>query len=158
WVVAPEQLRPLIPAALELDLFEGRAYVGLVPFTMTGVRPVWAPPVPWLSNFHETNVRTYVHSAGSDPGGWVFSLDAAYPLAVALARAFFRLPYYHARMSLTLEPEAGTIAYASRRLHSRDRPAACAVRCTPTGTPAPARAGTVDHFLVERYFLYAHDP
>ena len=68
WVVAPERLRPLVPAGLDLDLFEGRAYVGLVPFTMTGVRPVWAPAVPGLSSFHETNVRTYVHRAGRDPG------------------------------------------------------------------------------------------
>jgi uncharacterized protein YqjF (DUF2071 family) len=158
WIVAPEQLLPRIPAGLELDLFEGRAYVGLVPFTMTGVRPVWAPAVGWLSNFHETNVRTYVHCAGRDPGVWFFSLDAANPVAVALARAFFLLPYYHARMSLTLEPDSGTISYASHRLHSQDQPATCAVRCTPTGTAAPARAGTLEHFLVERYFLYAHDP
>jgi uncharacterized protein YqjF (DUF2071 family) len=158
WIVAPEPLRPLIPAGLELDLFEGQAYVGLVPFTMTGVRPVWAPAVRWLSNFHETNLRTYVHYAGRDPGVWFFSLDAANLVAVALARTFFHLPYYHARMSLTLEPDSGTIAYASRRLHSRDRPATCAVRCTPTGTAAPARAGTLEHFLVERYLLYAHDP
>jgi uncharacterized protein YqjF (DUF2071 family) len=156
WVVAPEAIRPLVPPGLELDLFEGRAYVGLVPFTMTGVRPVWAPAVPPLSNFHETNVRTYVHRAGRDPGVWFFSLDAANPVAVALARAFFHLPYYHARMRLDLGPE--TIAYASER--RRVRPGArgaatCAVRCTPTGAAAPARVGTLEHFLAERYFLYA---
>ncbi len=153
WVVAPEQLRPLIPSGLDLDLFEGRAYVGLVPFTMTGVRPVWAPAVPWLSSFHEANVRTYVHRAGRDPGVWFFSLDAANPLAVALARAFFHLPYHHARMHLTLEPEA--ISYASQRLQRGSRPATCAVRCTPVGSAAPARAGSLEHFLTERYFLYA---
>jgi len=157
WVVASERLRPLVPAGLDLDLFEGRAYVGLVPFTMTGVRPVWAPAVPGLSNFHETNVRTYVHRAGRDPGVWFFSLDAANPVAVALARAFFHLPYHHARMRLALEPEA--ISYASQRLQRGSRPAACAVRCTPVGSAAPARAGTLEHFLAERYLLYAahHD-
>jgi uncharacterized protein YqjF (DUF2071 family) len=153
WVVAPEPLCRLIPAGLELDLFEGRAYVGLVAFTMTGVRPVWAPPVPGLSSFHETNVRTYVHHAGRDPGVWFFSLDAANPVAVALARTFFQLPYYHARMSLTVELEA--LAYASRRYGSSAPRATCAIRCKPTGSPAPAQAGTLEHFLAERYLLYA---
>ncbi len=153
WVVSPERLRPLVPNGLDLDLFEGRAYVGLVPFTMTGVRPVWAPAVPGLSNFHETNVRTYVHRAGRDPGVWFFSLDAANRVAVALARTFFHLPYHHARMRLTLEPEA--ISYASQRLQRGPKPAICAVRCTPVGSAAPAPAGTLEHFLAERYFLYA---
>ena len=153
WSVAPEQLRPLVPAALDLDLFEGRAYVGLVPFTMTGVRPVWAPAVPGLSNFHETNVRTYVHRAGRDPGVWFFSLDAANPVAVALARTLFHLPYYHARMRLTQEGEA--IAYASERLWPGPGPATCRVRCTPGGPVAPATLGSIDYFLAERYFVYA---
>src|SRR4051812_28039989 len=61
WEVDPGVIRPLVPRGLDLDLFEGRAYVGLVPFTMMGVRPVGLPSVRWLSNFHETNVRTYVH-------------------------------------------------------------------------------------------------
>ena len=151
WVVSSEQLRPLVPSRLDLDLFEGRAYVGLVPFTMTGVRPVWAPVVPGLSSFHETNVRTYVHRAGRDPGVWFFSLDAANPLAVALARTFFHLPYYYARMGLTLEPEA--ISYASRRIGATS--ATCAIRCSPRGAAAPAQAGTLEHFLAERYLLYA---
>jgi uncharacterized protein YqjF (DUF2071 family) len=154
WSVAPEQLRPLVPAGLDLDLFEGRAYVGLVPFTMTGVRPVGLPAVSGLSDFHETNVRTYVHRAGRDPGVWFFSLDAANRVAVALARALFHLPYYHARMRLELEP-TGAISYASERLRPGATPAACAARCLPAGPPAPAAPGTLEHFLVERYYLYA---
>jgi uncharacterized protein YqjF (DUF2071 family) len=153
WAVSPERLRPLVPPELELDLFDGRAYVGLIPFTMTGVRPVWAPAVPGLSSFHETNVRTYIHCAGRDPGVWFFSLDAANPVAVALARAFFHLPYYHARMRL--EHMAGAIAYTSRRLRPRSSPATCAITAVPLGSAAPAQAGTLEHFLVERYFLYA---
>ena len=72
-----------MPPQLELDLFEGTAYVGLVPFTMTGVRPVGLPPVRGISSFHETNVRTYVHREGRDPGVWFFSLDAANRIAVS---------------------------------------------------------------------------
>ena len=89
--------------------------MGLVPFTMTGVRPVGLPAVPGLSNFHETNVRTYVHRAGRDPGVWFFSLDAANRTAVAIARAAFHLPYYHAQMSLAGDAE-GVISYDIERL------------------------------------------
>jgi len=153
WAFAPEQLRPLVPPQLELDLFEGRAYVGLIPLTMTGVRPVWAPAVPGLSSFHETNVRTYVHHASRDPGVWFFSLDAANRVAVALARTFFHLPYYHARMRL--DPTPGAISYASRPLRPRSRPATHAITGAPRGAAAPAQAGTLEHFLIERYLLYA---
>lgn len=153
WEVDPGQLRSLVPAGLELDLFEGRAYVGLVPFTMTGVRPVGLPSAPWLSSFHETNVRTYVHRAGRDPGVWFFSLDAANPLAVAIARTFFHLNYYRARMQVTRE--RGAITYASRRLSDGPTPATCAIRCEPAGSVASARPGTLEHFLAERYLLYA---
>src|SRR4051794_36864353 len=75
WALPPDQVRALVPESLDLDLYEGQAYVGLVPFTMTGVRPVWSPPIAPISNFHETNVRTYVHVEGRNPGVWFFSLD-----------------------------------------------------------------------------------
>lgn len=87
WPISPALLRPLIPSRLDLDLFEGNAYVSLVAFRMMGVRPVGLPAVPRLSKFHETNVRTYVHFHGREPGVWFFSLDAANILAVKIARA-----------------------------------------------------------------------
>ena len=75
WEIPPQELQRLIPPELTIDTFEGKAYVGLIPFTMTGVRPVLTPPLPWISSFHEVNVRTYVHRDGNDPGVWFFSLD-----------------------------------------------------------------------------------
>ncbi len=118
WALPPASIRPLITGELELDLFEGMAYVGLVAFTMTGVRPVGLPAVPGLSNFHETNVRTYVHHRGRDPGVWFFSLDAANSVAVRLARGLFHLPYHRSRMFLErerLDSPAGTTPQALRR-------------------------------------------
>lgn len=161
WPVRPEELRPLVPPELDLDLFDGTAYVGLVPFTMTGVRPVGLPPVRGLSRFHETNVRTYVHRAGRDPGVWFFSLDAASPLAVSLARRFFYLPYYHARMFLEHEPASpssgpGPILYAGVRRGLHPRPASYLIRAIPTGPVLTAQPSTLEHFLVERYLLYAN--
>jgi uncharacterized protein YqjF (DUF2071 family) len=160
WPIPPEAVRPLVPPQLDLDLHEGRAYVGLIPFTMRGVRPVWTPAVPGLSSFHETNVRTYVHRSGRDPGVWFFSLDAANRLAVRLARSWFYLPYYHARLFLEPEPterngDPHAFVYAGVRQMPGPRPASYAIRATPAGSVEPARPGTLEHFLVERYILYS---
>jgi uncharacterized protein YqjF (DUF2071 family) len=151
WVFEPEAVAAFLPPGLELDLYEGKAYVGLVPFTMRGIRPVGLPAVPWLSNFHETNVRTYVHVNGRDPGVWFFSLEAANPIAVQLARSLFYLPYHHARMSLTHEP-SGAIAYRSTRTRA---PVGCDITGAPVGPITPAVVGTLEHFLLERYLLYS---
>lgn len=159
WAFPPEVVRPLIPAALDLDLFDGRAYVGLVPFTMRDVRPAGLPSVPGLSNFHETNVRTYVHSRGRDPGVWFFSLDAANPVAVVLARSLFHLAYHNARMALktVLDTDRGqtTLTYTSTRLWPGPVPASSHITVRlPSDEPAPVADGTLDHFLIERYILY----
>jgi uncharacterized protein len=168
WAVPVEQLRPLIPAELEIDTYQGRAYVGLVPFTMRGVSPMWSPPMRPLSDFHETNVRTYVHLHGDAPGVWFFSLDAANTVAVRIARGVWRLPYHYARMSLSREEtQAGandsssnrgglTVTYHSERLWPPPLPANCHVTCQPDGAVNPAEVGTQEHFLVERYLLYAY--
>jgi uncharacterized protein YqjF (DUF2071 family) len=150
WRVPPAALRPLVPDALAIDTFEGDAFVGIVPFTMQGVRPRWAPAVPGISCFHETNVRTYVHRGGADPGVWFFSLDAANRLAVTIARTFWHLPYHHARM--TLAAGDGERRYASVR---RANGAMFRATCRPRGAAQAATPGTLEHFLAERYFLYA---
>ena len=87
WEVPAAELQKLIPEDLTIDTFEGIAYVGVIPFTLSNVRPIFTPPVPGLSRFHEVNVRTYVHRRGTNPGVWFFSLDASSALAVAAARA-----------------------------------------------------------------------
>jgi uncharacterized protein YqjF (DUF2071 family) len=155
WEVPAAILAPTLPPGLEVDTFEGKAYLGLVPFTMRGVRPVGLPAVPWLSDFHEVNVRTYVHAEGSHPGVWFFSLDAANAVAVWLARSTFHLPYKWARMSLDHDPAGtGVVDYSSIRRGSRAE-ASCRMRYRPTGTPSPAVPGTLAFFLLERYILYA---
>jgi uncharacterized protein len=160
WPIRPDCMRALIPPQLDLDLFEDTAYVGLVPFTMTGVRPVGLPAVWGLSSFHETNLRTYVRLGNRDPGVWFFSLDAANSIAVRLARKFFHLPYHYARMFMEFdsgatEDASATILYAGVRRWPGPLPASYAIRAAALGPARPARPGTLEHFLIERYVLYA---
>jgi uncharacterized protein len=152
WKIPPTLLRPLLPAGLELDLHDGAAWVGITPFTMSGIRPSFVPPVPVLSESHELNVRTYVHRDGV-PGVWFLSLEASNPLAVWGARLGFHLPYYQARMGM--EEEGGTVRFRSRRSHP-GAPAAEFHGEWSLGERLPeAEPGTLDYFLIERYCLYA---
>ena len=154
WPVDADRLRAKLPRSLELDTFEGRAWVGIVPFRMTGVRVRWTPPLPGLSAFPELNVRTYVVH-GDRPGVWFFSLDAANALAVAAARAWFHLPYFRARMRCERDGEA--IRYVHERTHAGAPPAELAGRYAPAGPVFRAARGTLEHWLTERYCLYAAD-
>lgn len=160
WEVPPIELQTLLPPGLTLDTFDGKAYVALVPFTMTGVRPVLAPPLPWVSSFHEVNVRTYVHCKGRDPGVWFFSLDASSTIAVAAARAFYKLPYFHAQIDFGVSKDPmPQVAFDSRREDPHGvKPANCHVSYRPVEGPVTkASPGTLEHFLIERYILYAVD-
>ena len=154
WPVPPEMVRPLLPMGLELDLFEGRAWLGVVPFRMEGVRPRGLPRVSRLSNFPELNLRTYV-TDGRNQGVWFFSLDAHNPLAVRLARAGFHLPYFDAEMAcVTVGDE---VRYRSVRMHKNAPEARFRGRYQPTEEPFTSREGTLEHFLTERYCLYSAD-
>jgi uncharacterized protein YqjF (DUF2071 family) len=153
WPCPPQAIAPLLPAGLEPETYQGRAYVGLVPFTMHGVRPVGLPALPGISDFPEINVRTYAKGPRGEPGVWFFSLDAAGRVAVALARAWFGLPYFHATMSCHREP-GGVIAYDSRR-RGPSPAAGCRVRYAPRGPVRHAGPGTLEGFLIERYVLHA---
>jgi hypothetical protein len=154
WPVPTAALRGLIPSKLSIDTFDGSAWLGVVPFRMAGVRPRFAPSVPWLSAFPELNVRTYVTAEGK-PGVWFFSLDAGNPVAVQLARTAFHLPYYNARMTTARSGEE--IGYSSRRTHRHAPDALFCGRYAPTGPVYRTSAGSIDHWLTERYCLYSAD-
>jgi uncharacterized protein len=147
-------LRPQIPDALDIDTFQGQAWIGVVPFRMSGVRLRATPALPTLSAFPELNVRTYLRHGGK-PGVWFFSLDAANPIAVSVARAWFHLPYFNARMRC--ESRNGWIEYSSERTHRRAPKAKLRTRYRPIGEIFRAQPGTLEHFLTERYCLYAAD-
>jgi uncharacterized protein len=156
WTVPVEAVQRLVAPQLTVESFDGVAWVGLVPFDIYGSRPRWLPAVPGISDFPETNVRTYVHHKGSSPGVWFFSLDAANPVAVWAARRSFYLPYYHARM--TVDELNGDFHYQSHRIHRGAQSATFAGRYRPTGPVYHATPETLDHWLTERYCLYAAAP
>lgn len=160
WEIPVADLQALLPSGLTVDTYEGKAYVGLIPFTMTGVRPTLTPPLPWISSFHEVNVRTYVHHRGSGPGVWFFSLDASSPIAVAAARAAYRLRYFNAaiEMSASKKPLPEIEFHSLREDPSGPMPANVHVRYAPRdGVVRQSSLGTLEHFLLERYLLYAAD-
>ncbi|MCA9623087.1 MAG: DUF2071 domain-containing protein [Myxococcales bacterium] len=152
WEVPVDQVAATLPAGLEPDLWEGKALVGLVPFTMRDVVPWWSPSVPGVSNFHELNMRTYVRH-GSTPGVWFYSLDAANALAVVVARVGWKLPYHKAAMSLE-EEDDGWVRYHSERRWPAPKPAVFAARYRVGEPSGRAPVGTLEHFLVERYVLF----
>ena len=154
WPVPIEALRPLVPSGLEIDTFDGTAWLGIVPFRMEGVAPRFLPAVPGLSAFPELNVRTYVRRAGRG-GVWFLSLDAASRPAVEGARAGFHLPYFLAHMSA--ETEAGWVEYRTERADRRGPVAVFEARYRPVGPVEVAAPGSLAGFLTDRRGLYAAD-
>ena len=153
WAVDPGVLRPLVPASLPVDEFDGAAWLGIVPFRMTNVAPRGMPSVPGLSAFPELNVRTYV-TLENKPGVFFFSLDAASSIAVLVARHLARLPYFTAEMAC--EERDGWIEYRSARTNG-PTPAEFNARYRAVGPATPPRPGSLEYFLTERYRLYTVD-
>lgn len=154
WPVPPELLRPYIPRRFEIDTFDGKAWIGIVPFGMRGVAPRGVPNVPKISKFPELNVRTYVLIDGK-PGVWFFSLDAAQPLVVELSRTFFHLNYCHANMRL--RNQGGWVYYVSERKHAGKPNARFQARYRPVGPVFYSEPGSLEYWLTERYCMYSAD-
>lgn len=155
WPVDAAKLRARLPPGLDLDLFSGQAWIGIVPFHMTNVAPRGVPALPWVSAFPELNVRTYVR-VGAKPGVYFFSLDAGNPLAVGAARSLFQLPYYTADMHVDIV--GLKVSYRSRRTGSGTATAAVfEAEYQPVGPTSPPSPGTLEAFLTERYCLYTVD-
>ncbi|VTS07814.1 YqjF family protein [Tuwongella immobilis] len=158
WPVPAAVLQPLVPEPLVIQEFAGTSWVGIVPFEMSGVTRWPFPPMPGLSAFPELNLRLYVEYHGK-PGVWFLSLDAANAIAVWAARTFFHLPYVHAKMSTQREGE--WFHYHSQRYRidpPLSQPVTVTARYRPIGPVRRAQPHTLEHFLLERYCLFARSP
>jgi uncharacterized protein YqjF (DUF2071 family) len=149
WPLPPQVLRPLVPAQLPLDAYEGQCWLAVTPFHMSNVRPRGLPAIPGFSSLPELNVRTYV-KVDNKPGVYFFSLDAGILSAVFAARSFYRLPYYYARMKVG-------VGGSGIRYHSVRRVPANAEFRGSYQPAAPVQLrppGSLEHWLTERYCLY----
>jgi uncharacterized protein YqjF (DUF2071 family) len=151
WSVPLVQMRSLVPDLLQLDTFEGEAWLGIVPFRMSNVRPRGVPPVSGLASFPELNVRTYVVANGI-PGVYFFSLDAGNPLAVVLARCFFHLPYFNATMSCKRERDR--VCYCSQRTHRGAPLVDFRASHRPIAPVFTSQVDSLVYWLTERHALY----
>jgi uncharacterized protein len=149
WRVPIEDLEPVVHPKIPIDTFDGSAWIGITPFTVTGLHLRGTPPPPGPSSFHEINVRTYA-TIDDKPGIYFLSLDAASRAAVHAARTVYRLPYFHAEIEADEK-----IRYRSERKH--DPPAAFRAEYHPQGDAYKAEPGSFDHWATERYCLYTLD-
>lgn len=152
WRVTADEVREHVPPGLEVDEFDGSAWLAVTPFRLTGLRARGLLPLPYVSSFLELNVRTYVR-AEEKPGIWFFSLDASSRIAVEAARRTYRLPYFHARMSVQRHGE--WVEYECARLDEAGR--VFSGRYRPAGAVFHAEPGSLEWFLAERYCLYTTD-
>jgi uncharacterized protein YqjF (DUF2071 family) len=154
WPLTTAILKPLIPVGLELDTYNGQAWVAVTPLLITDLRFRGLPPLPFASHFPELNFRTYV-TDGKKPGVYFFSLDAANRLAVIGARIGYHLPYYNARMS-SVEND-GRIEFQSHRTDLQGNPAEFSATYSPTSEVYLSEPGSLENWLTERYCLYSDD-
>ncbi|WP_456272130.1 YqjF family protein [Bacillus sp. AK031] len=166
WEVPADILGKKVPPQLQLDTYQGKAWLGIVPFAMNHIRAKGLPEIPFARSFLECNVRTYVTYKG-EPGVYFFSLDANHALAVEGARKLFSLPYVHAEMSMKVKGR--TVSYRTRRTHRGSANECLEIDYTP-GKRLPSEKGSLTEWLTERYCLWtvkdedvykgeiAHDP
>lgn len=162
WRIPADSLQALVPNGLTIEQFDGSAWLGIVPFSMERIRPWWSPPVPGISWFLETNVRTYVVDQRGVSGVWFFSLDANKQLAVSVARTFWHLPYKMATMSLHAETDPShmnrlKVIYKGLRTDAPHAQYEISLNVSLSDFAAAAQPSTLEHFLVERYILFAQD-
>lgn len=151
WPVSVVTLREKVPASLEIDTFDGQAWVGMVPFWISGARLRCFPPIPFTSTFPELNVRTYVLHNGK-PGVYMLSLDVAHRLAAKFGRLLYHLPYYHAQ--IICSDKKGQVFFTSQRIQKKGVSAEFQAEYRPTSPVFLSQPGTIDHWLTERYCLY----
>jgi uncharacterized protein YqjF (DUF2071 family) len=147
WPAEARALERVLPRNVEPDLRDGQGWLAIVAFVMVGTRPYGAPRRLALAPIPELNVRTYVR-VGGEPGVWFLSLDASSPFFAAMGKVLYGLRYRLSRMLAV--PDGEGVHYLSTR-----GDAGFAATYAPVGPEAPVEAGSLEHFLVERYRMFA---
>jgi uncharacterized protein YqjF (DUF2071 family) len=152
WSYDPAVVQRLLPTSLEVQTFQGQAWVGVTPFLLEDLRTPVGPALPWFTSFPETNVRTYVVGPDGREGLWFFSLDAGRLEPVLVARSTYALPYMWSAM--TVERDGPVVRYRSRRRWPGPTPAASSVTLEVGDRLGPGELGAFDHYLTARWQLY----
>lgn len=149
WRTDAAELGRLLPPELTLDLFAGVAWIGVVAARVSGLRVRGLPPLPGVSSFAELDVRTYV-THGGRPGIWVFSMTVPSPIVVEAVKRLYKLPARRGRVTSVRDGK-------ERRFAARADGDSFDARYRGRGKAAAAHAGTLEHFLAERYCAYTAD-
>lgn len=152
WSYAPAVIQKMLPPGLVPDLFGGRAWVGLIPFLLEGLRPPFLPPFLWLPNYPETNLRTYVKAQDGSSGVFFFSLDTDSLLGLVVGRALYRMNYVYSDMSVV--PNGQSIRYQSRRRWPTNSRGAARISVEIGEPYGPGAAGDIAEFLTCRWRLF----
>lgn len=159
WPIPEAKIAALLPEGLQVDTFQGSAWLGVVPFWLDRIKFRGLPTLPGIRRFPDLNMRTYVRDEHTrTPGVYFFSLDASSLLAVGVARTFFHLPYHWAEMRLEQKSEREFSFYSRRRLCTEQVLFKARYRgLGPTRKLAECRTGTLEHFLMERHCLFSRN-
>ena len=153
WRVDADEIRSSVPDELEIEEFDGNAWLGMTFFRVRALRARGGLPLPGISSFLQLNIRTYVRGPDGLPGVWFFTIDASSRLAALGVRRLYHVPAFHARMTLDVldgwqEAECVRLGEPGRVFSGRYRAA---------GESFHAESGSLEWFLTERYRLFAHD-
>ncbi|MGG5252015.1 YqjF family protein [Neobacillus sp. SM06] len=150
WELPASSLQALIPSELELDMFDGSAWLSILPFRVVHQRIRGLPEIPLFRTYLELNVRTYVKHNGYN-GVYFFLLDANHPLAVLGAKAL-SLPYRYATMEM--QQSLDKVNYKSKRIFESGQQGEFTASYKPTSPASATTPGSLDHWLLERYCLF----
>lgn len=157
WRIDPQVVQRTLPQGLTVDTFEGNAWIGVVPFLMRRIRPWWAPSIPGLSNFEETNVRTYVRDDKGRVGVWFYALFANQPIGCWIGRNLFFLPYRDVSIRAERNADDERHYQVDFKTSASQDAKRSIIRYKPLGKPSAAREETLESFLVDRYLLFSSD-
>ena len=154
WPVPISLICNQIPKQLELDTYNNKAWIGIIPFQMKKLRPSYAFPIPKISNFTEINLRTYVKDKYNRKGVWFFSLDTQNSFGNWIAKTFFHLNYRYAKTSfLSDTEERNTCKF---KLPNTKHPTQIfSWQHTQDSLIPSKKPESLDFFLTERYRLYS---
>lgn len=151
WPLHAESLRPFIPKELEIDTYDGQAWLGMIVFEMGGIYPRGLSRLPLTPPFSEINVRTYVTYKG-EPGIYFLSIDVNNWASLNIAKRWYHLPYRPSEVSI--QKEGASLHFEGIR---KKEPLYVKGSYTPLKESFFSRAGRLDYWFTERYRLYSSD-